>query len=268
MIVIMTMVTSMRAATTIMRRLALLLIILLETATLTRAGYDDGNPDIVEFLDMEDYIEQVNRGSEIWAIQFYTDDPECESCELLHEKYSELSKVVKGIFNIAAVDVTTDHGNKIASHWGIDQLPSIIIVDDNKEKARAKDPEMILEALFLAASQTIEDRFEGEEGIKESLGLNGSGSGDRGKTPGTSSRKPQKVTTAVVNIDASTFDEQVMESKNVIVAAFTRPGCEKSRKLRRSYEGKCDVRLATSVWSTCALKTSVYLCRGRFSFGR
>jgi protein disulfide-isomerase A6 len=235
--------TTMIRTGTRLRRIALLFVICFMAATLTKADnstndvnddYSDA-PGIIQFTSMEDYVEQVKRGSKVWAIQFYTNDGACEGCKLIHEKYAGLARLLKGLFKFAVVDVTTQHGNDIAHHWGVDHLPSIIIVGDDNKKALATDPEMIVEALLLAASTTIEKRAKNilgltkEEDILKHFRMPG-----RGERYSRKNHKSQ-VTSFVVKANADNFDEVVMETDDVVVVAFARPGCERSKKLYKDY---------------------------------
>lgn len=204
----------------------------LETAE-ARTSYNE-DVEVIKFGSYADFQTQVIGGDEIWAIQLYREE-DCHACEVLAPIWKSLAKVVKGIFKVAVIDATTPQGNQFAVDYGLDTLPSYIILADDKKKPYARDPEKILEEMLLAASKTITSRSENVLGTGDERKIHENLSRKGRKTLYESNVKP-KFSSTNVEADASNYEDIVMKSNDVVVVAFVRPNCNFSRKLKRQFE--------------------------------
>lgn len=198
-----------------------------------RTSYRE-DAEVIMFDSYEDFKRQVIGGDEIWAIQLYREE-ECRACDMLAPTWKDLAKVVKGIFKVAVMDATTPQGNQFALDYGLDTLPSYIILADNKEKPYARDPEKILEEMLLAASKTITSRSESVLGTGDERKIHDSFS-RKGHTKLYESKAKPKFSSKNIEADASNYEDVVMKSDDVVVVAFVRPNCNFSRKLKREFE--------------------------------
>ncbi|GAX16952.1 protein disulfide-isomerase A6 [Fistulifera solaris] len=190
--------------------------------------------DVIQFDSYDDFKRQVLGGDEIWAIQLYRED-DCRACDMLAPTWKDLARVVKGIFKVAVMDATTPQGNQFAATYGLDTLPSYIILADDKNKPYARDPEKILEEMLLAASKTITSRSEQVLGTGDERKIHDSFSRKGRKKLYESNMQP-KFSSTNIEADASNYDDIVMKSEDVVVVAFVKPNCKFSRKLKRQFE--------------------------------
>jgi protein disulfide-isomerase A6 len=213
--------------------LSLLTIFLNFRATDALTSYKN-DIDVIQFDSYDDFTRQVLGGDEIWAIQLYREE-DCRACDMLAPTWKDLARVVKGIFKVAVMEATTPQGNQFAAYYGLDTLPSYIILADDKDKPHARDPEKILEEMLLAASKTITSRSETVLGTGDERKIHDNFSRKGRKKLYESNTKP-KFSSTNIEADASNYDDVVMKSEDVVVVAFIRPNCKFSRKLKRQFE--------------------------------
>lgn len=199
-----------------------------------RVTYNE-DVDVTQFQSYADFKTQVLGGDELWAIQLFKEE-ECRACEMLAPTWKNLAQVVKGIFKVAVIDATTPLGNRFALDYGLDTIPSYIILADDKEKPYSKNPEKILEELLLAASHSITSRSEKIIGTGDERKIHKNFSRKGNNQMLYESKAKSKFSSTNTEADASNFDEIVMQSEDVVVVAFVRPNCKYSRKLKKQFE--------------------------------
>ena len=71
--------------------------------TIANALYSKGGP--VQLLDKSNWDTMI-KSDELWMVEFYA--PWCGHCKNLAPEWTKAAKDLKGVVNVAAVDMTTD----------------------------------------------------------------------------------------------------------------------------------------------------------------
>ena len=82
-----------------------MILILIATclAASVSAFYTKGG--VVKLLDKTNWDEMIN-SDQLWLVEFYA--PWCGHCKSLAPEWNKVARELKGVVNVAAVDMTTD----------------------------------------------------------------------------------------------------------------------------------------------------------------
>mmetsp|Transcript_7570 Transcript_7570/g.9894 ORF Transcript_7570/g.9894 Transcript_7570/m.9894 type:complete len:481 (-) Transcript_7570:164-1606(-) len=213
-------------------------------------GEGDGNVIVLDTYN--DFENQVLKNDFIWMIQFYDSSKHRSSLKTLAPMYMQVSQVVKGLFNLGAVDLATEEGKRIASDYAADDdnanndKPKIIILTENKknpvETFVAEDslqPQEILGKLTKYASTLLSQRLGGEPphlvdnaNDYEKRGEKARSSSDTSSSSSSSGKR----STAFTRLKGSDFDDKVLNSPQVVLVAFTAAWCGHCKKLEPEFK--------------------------------
>jgi thiol-disulfide isomerase/thioredoxin len=183
----------------------------------------DGDKHYVQTFDQySSFDKNVLQGDGIWMIQFYS--PTCPHCKDLVQDYKMLANVARGVFNIAAIDTSTEAGQRIASMYQVDSFPTMFLIGDSKKPVKytgAHNVQDMFQEVMDFAVNTIRLRSGdpmGDPTAQQSGGGKSSSSGGGGGGP-----------SKVVQLTSSNFEEQVLNNPMVSAIAcefsFEALGC-------------------------------------------
>jgi protein disulfide-isomerase A6 len=181
---------------------------------------------IDKVTDFRDVLEDPG----VWMVHFSDGSVEDKQLE---KNYAALGTVMKGIFHIAVVDLTTDTGKEIGASMPTLVPNSIIILGDDKTKPvlykGETDYKGLVEKLVQVAASVFQERATSvlSGGQAGSTPPNGS-SGNRNKKKSGPSR--------VVQLTGANFDKKVLQNPAVVVVAFTAPWCGHCTRLQPEWE--------------------------------
>jgi protein disulfide-isomerase A6 len=181
---------------------------------------------ITEVTDFQALLEDPG----VWMVHFYSGTVEDKQLE---KNYAALGTVMKGIFHVAVVDLTTPVGQEIGASISPPFAPnSIIILGDDKTKPvlykGETDYKGLVEKLVQVAAAVFQDRATAV------LGGGQAGSSPNGSS--SSSNKKKGGPSKVVQLTAANFEEQVLQNPAVVVVAFTAPWCGHCTRLQPEWE--------------------------------
>lgn len=181
---------------------------------------------ISKVTDFRDVLEDPG----VWMVHF-SDGSKTD--KELEGNYAALGTVMKGIFHVAVVDLTTTAGKEIAESMPSLVPNSIIILGDDKTKPvlykGASDYKSLVEKLVQVAANVFQERATSVLG---GAGANSSS----GSSSSSSSNKRKGGPSRVVQLTSANFEEQVLKNHAVVVVAFTAPWCGHCKRLKPEWE--------------------------------
>lgn len=188
--------------------------------------YDNTTSPHVEVITkLSDFQQKIIESDGIWFVQFFT--PDSSASQILARDFSHVAKVMRGIFHVAAVDVSTKSGERIGKTYnvGAKDVPALFFFGDDKQKPQkyegAKDIQNMLQGLFTSLAETVQARAE----IKGSHSKSSGGGGG-------SSTGPSKV----LQVTKANFAEKVLNNTSVVAVAFIAPWCGHCKQLLPEWE--------------------------------
>jgi protein disulfide-isomerase A6 len=159
----------------------------------------------------------------VWMV-YFTDGNKVD--KELEVNFSALGTVMKGIFHVAVVDLTTSTGQEISASMPTLAPNSIIILGNDKTNPvlykGASDYKSLVENLVQVASTVFQERAQSV------LGGGGSSKSSNSKSKAGPSR--------VIQLTSANFEEQVLQNPEVVVVAFTAPWCGHCKRLEPEWE--------------------------------
>ena len=172
------------------------------------------------------FVERVEKDDFIWLIQFY--DSSAHDMTQVAPMYSQIAQILKGLFHVAAVDISTDEGKEIASKYKlvpasstktVPDKPQMIVLTENKKKAAetipvtaSLQPQAILQKMTEHASKLLTQRVGGMPAAEEDTAETKSSS---------SSKKSNKRRTAFARVTGADFDEKVLNNPQGKILSFS-----------------------------------------------
>jgi protein disulfide-isomerase A6 len=144
--------------------------------------------------------------------------------------YSALGSVMKGIFHVAVVDLTTETGQEIATSLPAtgSLAPNTIIILGNDKSTPvlykgASDYKSLVENLVQVASTVFQERAQS---------VLGGGSSSKSSSGKKSKAGPSRV----IQLTSANFEAKVLQNPEVVVVAFTAPWCGHCTRLKPEWE--------------------------------
>ena len=180
---------------------------------------------ISKVTDFRDVLEDPG----VWMVHFSDGTGQDKQLE---KNYAALGTVMKGIFHVAVVDLTTPVGKEIGASMPTLVPNSIIILGDDKTKPvlykGETDYKGLVEKLVQVAATVFQERATSVlSGGQAGSSPNGS-SGNGNKKKGGPSR--------VVELTGANFEKEVLQNPAVVVVAFTAPWCGHCTRLQPEWE--------------------------------
>jgi protein disulfide-isomerase A6 len=226
-------VLAKRGKMNVMTRWLLLPFLLLAqhlSYSLGAALYDNSTSPHVEVITkLTQFQSKVLQSDGIWFVQFFS--PENSASQTISRDYSQVATVMRGVFHVAAVDVSTKSGERIAKAYNIGKdLPVFYFFANDKQKPQkydgTKDLQGMSQALFNILAETIQARAE--------LKIPHASSSSSSSTGG-----PSKV----VHVNGANFAEKILNNPSVVAVAFIAPWCGHCQRLLPEWDiaaGKLD----------------------------
>ena len=200
---------------------ALLLISLFASAL---AFYED-EPHVKIFHKKSDFEQQVIQSNGIWMVQFYS--PSCGNCQQFSPTYKLMAGVIKGVFNVAAVDATAGVGKRIANAYGVNEFPSLYIFGNDKTKPKLyngkRDLQEVISALTEETAILFSSRFRAAAGGAE-------------QQP----KKKGAEKSYVLKLNTNNFEQQIITNSQVSMVAFVAPWCGHCKMLLPEWEAAAE----------------------------
>jgi thiol-disulfide isomerase/thioredoxin len=150
---------------------------------------------------------EILKGESVWMIQFFS--PTCPDSKKAVQQYSRVAEVTRGIFNLAAVDMSTEAGKRIGATLKVDSYPTFYIYGDDKNNPRPYTgpvgPQEILQGLVEFVVYTLQMRAD--PNAKEDPNVNKDKNYD-----GT-------VASKIKNLSMSNFQVMVLDNPEVSAVA-------------------------------------------------
>ncbi|CAD8134718.1 unnamed protein product [Paramecium pentaurelia] len=199
-----------------MNKVIYLLSLLLATSF---ALYDSRSK--VQLLTPQTFKEKVLNSKSLWIVEFFA--PWCGHCKALAPEYEKAAKTLEGIVNIAAVDA--DAHKDLGGQYGIQGFPTIKFFGDNKNSPSDYQGERSAQAIINFALEQVKSTVNGRQ--------KGSSSNrnQQKQSSGSSSGSGSGSADDVIVLTDSTFDENVLKSKDSWFVEFYAPWCGHCKKL-------------------------------------
>jgi len=170
--------------------------------------------DAVVNLTPANFDKEVTNSDSLWIIEFYA--PWCGHCQQLTPEWKKAALALKGFVKIGAADV--DNHQALGQRFGIQGFPTIKVFGGDKSKPTdyngQRSASAIVEEAARLARTMIQDRMSGKGGKS-----GGSGGGKKGNPAD------------VVELTTTSFDKDVMGSKDMWLVEFYAPWCGHCKKL-------------------------------------
>ena len=175
----------------------------------------EGAQYVKVFDNENDFEKGILKSDGIWMVQFHD---KTKSSTEFEPPYTRLARVLRGVYNLAAIDVTTEVGKKIVASYEVHRYPAMYIFGHDKKKPQRYngkiDLDSMIQALFDVTLETIKIRSNGKDKPKAS----------------------KNQVSQVVQLTSATFDEKVLNNDAVIMVAFIAPWCGYCKKLKPEWE--------------------------------
>ena len=173
--------------------------------------YDD-DKNVVKLDKFSTFERKVLQGDGIWIIQFFS--PTCPHCQNVVPEYKKMAEIVKGIFHVAIVDMSTEAGQRIAATKMVDSFPTFYMYGDDKKDPKAytgaRDAQNMLQALLDFSLNVLRVRAgDPSAGYSSS-----SGSSSRSGSSGAGGGKSK-----VVQLTSANFQKEVLDNPLVSLVA-------------------------------------------------
>jgi protein disulfide-isomerase A6 len=195
------------------------------------------NTDGIEVIPTLTDFQNLQDSHGVWMVHFTDGSVDSKNKELT-ESYKALGQIMRGIFNVAVVDVSTDAGQEIAesampkaSKSASGASGKIIMLGDDKKKPvlykGGSDYKTLAEELVKVASTVFQERALRVMGNAAPGAKNGSGSSNNNNNKGPS---------RVVQLTKANFEAKVLKNPAVVVVAFAAPWCGHCKNLEPEWE--------------------------------
>lgn len=115
----------------------------------------------VKMLDNDSWKEMM-KSDQLWMVEFYA--PWCGHCKALAPEWNKAAKELKGVVNVAAVDMT-EH-ESLGAPYGISGFPTIKFFGFDKSKPEAyesgRDADSIRKFALAKVNSEVKARAEGK----------------------------------------------------------------------------------------------------------
>lgn len=169
--------------------------------------YDGDDHHVTLFTDHDTFQQTVISGDGIWMVLFFS--PTSSECQRMVKDYKQVATIARGIYNVAAVDMSTDVGQRIGDEFAnIESSTSVpmtyVFGDESKPKRYRGNPtaQDMLQELVGYAMNTLKVRAGDPTAKRE---------GDGGGDDGAASK--------VVQLTSSNFQQEVLDNPKVSAVA-------------------------------------------------
>uniref|UniRef100_A0A7S3LUX6 Thioredoxin domain-containing protein n=1 Tax=Palpitomonas bilix TaxID=652834 RepID=A0A7S3LUX6_9EUKA len=179
--------------------------------------------DVIQ-LTAKDFSSKVLSGDGIWVVEFYA--PWCGHCQRLAPEWKRVATALKGIVNVAAVDLADEKNKPLGGQYGIQGFPTIKVFEEAGKAPRDYNGQRTAQAIVDDVLQTVKrltmSRLSGKKSKSSSSKSSGSGGGSKGSD--------------VIQLDISNFDSSVLQSEDGWMVEFFAPWCGHCQRLAPEWE--------------------------------
>lgn len=185
------------------------------------------SPPCLSLYDKDDHVRTIKKGSQfrndvltsdsIWLVQFYA--PWCGHCQNFAPTYQKLARVLNGIVSVAAIDATDDTTKRIAADYQVSGYPTLKLFGGDKSHPKninERDPAAILKTVMEEIHRTLQSRINVQNP-------------DSFQSASGSTEEPSN--SNLVQLNASNFQESILDNPQVAMVAFIAPWCGHCQKL-------------------------------------
>jgi thiol-disulfide isomerase/thioredoxin len=152
------------------RNLLIRLTFLCALVQVSLANLYEGDKNVKIFDKFSAFEKEVIKGDGVWMVQFYS--PTCPHCQKLVNDYKKAAEITAGVYNIAAVDMSTEAGQRIGATYKVDTYPTIFMFGDDKAPSPytgSRNTQDMLQKIVEFAMKTLRVRA-GDPTAKNSAG--------------------------------------------------------------------------------------------------
>ena len=180
-------------------------------------GLFSTNSPVVKLTEAN-FNKDVLNSDEVWLVEFFA--PWCGHCQKLAPEWEKAAKALKGIVKVGAVDMTTDQS--VGSPYGIQGFPTLKLFSKGASPVDYNGGRTAKEIAEWAMKQA-------EAIVKKRLGGSSSSGSSSSSTGGASGDPDEK---DVIVLTESSFDETVLNSKDMWLVEFYAPWCGHCKSLK------------------------------------
>jgi len=188
-------------------------------STVNAAIYSSSDP--VTFLTDSNFDKTVLKSDQVWVVKFYMDG--CGHCVSFGPEYLKAAKALKGIVHFGVLDGKANR--QISSKYSIQGFPTVKVFAADKatpiDFTGARDAKTLSQFAITQVRETVSTRLNGGK-PKDSKPSSSAGS------PSTGGK--------AIELTASNFKSQVLQSEYAWIVTFFAPWCGHCKAMKPDFE--------------------------------